>query len=121
MTTSGARVRKIESQLQRVVAELIAREVKDPRVGSVTITAVRLSADMGVARIYFAPFASRHDPDEVLRGLVRAGGFLRGQVGRELGLRHAPRLEFTLDDTPEKAERLTGLIDRARAQDQAKH
>jgi ribosome-binding factor A len=121
MTTAGSRVRKIEAQLQRVMAELIAREVKDPRVGSVTITAVRLSADMGVARIFFAPFASQHDPAEVLQGLVHAGGFLRGQVGRELGLRHAPRLEFALDDTAEKAARLTGLIDRARAEDQAKH
>lgn len=121
MTAAAPRVRKIESQLQRVLAELIAREVKDPRVGGVTVTAVRLSADMGLARIYVAPFASRHDPEEVLRGLRHAGGFLRGQAGRELGLRHAPRLEFTLDDTAEKAAHLTGLIDRARAEDQAKH
>ena len=121
MTTAGSRVRKIESQLQRVMAELIAREVKDPRVGGVTITAVQLSADMGVARVFVAPFASRHEPQEVLRGLVRAGGFLRGQIGRELGLRHAPRLEFQLDDSAEKAARLTGLIDRARAEDEAKH
>ncbi len=121
MSAAGARVRKIESQLQRVLAELIAREVKDPRVGSVTITAVRLSADMGLARVYVAPFASRLDPAQVLRGLTHAGGFLRGQAGRELGLRHAPRLEFALDDTAEKAARLSGLIDRARAEDQAKH
>lgn len=121
MSAAASRIRKVESQLQRVVAELIAREVKDPRVGSVTITAVRLSPDMGLARIYFTPFAARHDPQEVLRGLVHAGGFLRGQVGRELGLRHAPRLEFALDDSVEKAAHLTGLIDQARACDQAKH
>ena len=121
MSAAGARVRKIESQLQRVLAELIAREVKDPRVGSLTITAVRLSPDMGLARVYVTPFASRLDPAEVLRGLTHAGGFLRGQAGRELGLRHAPRLEFALDDTAEKAARLSGLIDRARAEDQAKH
>lgn len=121
MSAAAPRVRRIEAQLQRVVAELIAREVKDPRVGHVTITAVRLSADMGLARIFFAPFASQNTPQEVLRGLTRAGGFLRGQVGRELGLRHAPRLEFQLDDTPERAARLSGLIDRARAEDQAKH
>jgi ribosome-binding factor A len=121
MSSSSPRVRRIESQLQRVLAALIAREVKDPRVGSVTVTAVRLLPDMSVARIYVAPFASQHPTEEVLRGLTHAGGFLRGQVGRELGLRHAPRLEFLLDDTAEKAAELTGLIDRARAEDQAKH
>lgn len=116
---AGGRRRKIEAELQRVLAELIAREVKDPRVGSVTITDVRLAADMGAARVYFAPFASAHPPAHVQRGLTRAAGFLRGEAGRRLGLRHAPSLEFVLDDTAEKAARLTGLIDRAVAHDEA--
>ena len=107
--------------MQRVLAELIAREVKDPRVGSVTITQVRLVPDMSSARVFFAPFASSHPPEEVLAGLTRAGGFLRGEVGRRLKLRHAPRLEFTLDDTAERAAHLTGLIDRAVAGDRAAH
>jgi ribosome-binding factor A len=109
----SGRLRKIESELQRVLAELIAREVKDPRVGNVTVTGVSLSADKSVARIFFTPFASPHPPQEVQDGLTRAAGFLRGETGRRLGLRHAPRLEFVLDDTAEKAARLTGLIDRA--------
>jgi ribosome-binding factor A len=109
----GGRLRKIEAQLQRVLAELIAREVKDPRVGNVTITGVRLAADMGVAKVFYAPFASAHSQQEVQAGLGRAAGFLRGEAGRRLALRHAPRLEFVFDDTAEKAARLTGLIDRA--------
>ncbi|MGH8295737.1 MAG: 30S ribosome-binding factor RbfA [Steroidobacteraceae bacterium] len=111
--SGGGRLRKIEAQLQRVLAELIAREVKDPRVGNLTVTGVSLSADMGVARVYFTPFVSSHPADEVQSGLIRAAGFLRGEAGRRLGLRHAPRLDFVLDDTAEKAARLTGLIDRA--------
>ena len=111
--SSSGRVRKIESELQRVLAELIAREVKDPRVGNVTVTGVSLSADMGVAKVFFAPFAAQHPPQQVQGGLTRAAGFLRGEVGRRLGLRHAPRLEFVHDDTAEKAAHLTGLIDRA--------
>lgn len=111
--SSSGRLRKIESELQRVLAELIAREVKDPRVGNVTVTGVSLSADKSVARVFFTPFASQHPPQEVQGGLTRAAGFLRGEAGRRLGLRHAPRLEFVLDDTAEKAARLTGLIDRA--------
>jgi ribosome-binding factor A len=114
-----ARTQRIESQIQRVLAALIAREVKDPRVGSVTITAVSMAADLGSARVYFTPFASRHTPDEVRTGLTRAAGFLRGELGRRLALRHAPRLEFVFDDTVEGASRLTSLIDRAVAGDAA--
>lgn len=114
-----ARSRRIEAEIQRVLSELIAREVKDPRVGSVTITAVSLAADMGVARVFFTPFASKHPAEEVRVGLTRAGGFLRGEVGRRLRLRHAPRLEFVVDDTADKAAHLTGLINRAVASDRA--
>ena len=99
--------------MQRVLAELVSRGVKDPRVGSVTITEVKIAADMSSARVFFTPFASKNPPAEVLEGLTRASGFLRGEVGRRLGLRHAPRLEFEFDDSFEKAAKLTALIDRA--------
>jgi len=117
----GGRLRKIESELQRVLAELIAREVKDPRVGNVTVTGVSLAADMGAAKIFYAPFVSTHPQEEVQSGLTRAAGFLRGEVGRRLGLRHAPKLDFVLDDTAEKAARLTNIIDRAVAADHKDH
>ncbi len=110
---ADSRRRRIESEIQRVLAELIARQVKDPRVGNVTITAVSLAGDMGSARVFFTPFASKNPPEEVRVGLTRAGGFLRGEVGRRLQMRHAPRLEFVFDATPERAAELTGLIDRA--------
>jgi len=109
----GGRLRKIESELQRVLAELIAREVKDPRVGNVTITGVRLAPDMGVAKVLYAPFIAAHPQEEVQAGLTRAAGFLRGEAGRRLGLRHAPRLDFEFDDTAQKAAHLTHLIDLA--------
>ncbi|MFM7397157.1 MAG: 30S ribosome-binding factor RbfA [Gammaproteobacteria bacterium] len=111
--TSKARQQRVESELQRVVAELIAREIKDPRVGMVTITAVQVAPDMGSARVLFVPFGDRHTPDEVGEGLRRAAGFLRGEVGRRLGLRHAPRLDFEFDESIERANRLTRLIDHA--------
>ena len=114
------RTHRIESEIQRVLAGLIAREVKDPRVGNVTITGVSLAADMGVAKVFYAPFVSSHPQEEVQTGLNRAAGFLRGEAGRRLGLRHAPRLDFVFDDTTAKAARLTGLIDRAVADDAEK-
>jgi ribosome-binding factor A len=114
---SGGRHGRIESQMQRVLADLISREVKDPRVGNVTITAVEVAQDLATARIFFVPFAGGHAPDQVMEGLTRAAGFLRGAVGRQLGLRHAPRLSFVFDDTLDKAVHLTQLIDRAVASD----
>ena len=118
---SEARSRRIESEIQRVLAALIAREVKDPRVGNVTITAVKVAADMGSARIYFTPFAGRVPAEQVRTGLTHAASFLRGELGRRLGLRHAPRLEFLLDESVEDAARLTSLIDKAVAADRAGH
>lgn len=112
------RTRRIDRELQRVLAEIIAREVKDPRVGNVTITSVTLGRDMGSARVHFVPFAaSAHTPEEVREGLTRAGGFLRGEAGRRLGLRHAPKLEFVFDASIDHAARLTELIDNAVARD----
>jgi ribosome-binding factor A len=114
-----ARTQRIESEIQRVLAALIAREVKDPRVGNVTITAVSVAADKATAKVFFTPFASLNPPQQVALGLTRAAGFLRGELGRRLGLRHAPRLEFVFDDSTLGAERLSSLIDRAVAQDRA--
>jgi ribosome-binding factor A len=113
MAESKPRHRRIEAEMQRALSELISREVKDPRVGMVTITEVKMAADMSSAHIFFTPFASKHTPQQVLEGLTRASGFLRGEVGRRLGLRHAPKLEFEFDDSFEKAAKLTELIDRA--------
>jgi ribosome-binding factor A len=111
------RNRKIEAELQRALAEIIARELKDPRVGNVTISAVDMAPDMRTARVYFTPFASPHPVAEVRAGLTRAAGFLRGAVTRRLGLRYAPRLQFVFDDAFDKAAALTGLINQAVARD----
>ncbi len=113
MIKSSARASRIAAQMQRSLAELLRRGVKDPRVGNVTITAVQLASDLSVARIHFLPFAAVHAADEVLAGLRSAAGYLRGELARELKLRHAPRLEFQLDTDLERAQQLTRLIDGA--------
>jgi ribosome-binding factor A len=110
----GNRVRRIEAQMQRELAELVSREVKDPRVGPMTITQVTLAADMSQAQVFVVPFgtgASLHP--EWLEGLRAASGFLRGEVGRRVGLRHAPRLEFVRDDSFDRAAHLSALINAA--------
>lgn len=117
MTGNNQRAQRIEQQMLRTLAELVRREVKDPRVGNVTITAVKLASDGGSARVFFLPFGEQHTPAEVHAGLNSASGFLRGEVGRQLGLRHAPKLEFEHDAGIEKAQQLSQLIDIARRHD----
>jgi ribosome-binding factor A len=117
---SNARAARIAAQMQRSLAELLRRDVKDPRVGNVTITAVSLASDLSAARIHFLPFASAHNADEVLAGLRSAAGFLRGELARELKLRHAPRLDFELDTDIERAQHLTSLISSAVKADESR-
>ncbi|MCC7462901.1 MAG: 30S ribosome-binding factor RbfA [Gammaproteobacteria bacterium] len=111
----SARLQRVDSEVQRALATLLPRAVHDPRVGNLTVTAVRAAADLGTVRVYFLPFggARSHSPEEIEAGLRSAAGFLRGEVGRQLGLRHAPRLEFHYDVELERAERLDRLIDAA--------
>ena len=105
--------------MQRTLAALVPRAVKDPRVGNLTITAVALLEDLSAARVWFLPFGKTRAVDEQLAGLKSAAGFLRGELARQLGLRHAPRLEFLLDTTLEQAQSLTRLINAAVAADRA--
>lgn len=115
------RLMRIEAELQRVLAELLRREVKDPRVGNVTLTSVTVAPDLSVAQVYFVPFGTAHSPAEVGTGLANASGFLRREVGQRLELRHAPRLEFRYDDSLVRALELSELIDGAVRQDRVKH
>ena len=112
--SSSNRTQRMEAQIQRVLATMLSREVKDPRIGAVTVTQVTLAADMSHARVLVVPFAAESGArPEFLAGLQAAAGFLRGEVGRRVGLRHAPRLLFELDESIDRAARLTALIDAA--------
>jgi ribosome-binding factor A len=120
MSAKSQRLARIEGEMQRVLSSLVAREVRDPRVGNVTFTAVNVAPDLSTARVFFMPFGDRHSPEEVGEGLGRAAGFLRGAIGRALSLRHAPKLEFVYDQQIENADKLTRLIDDAVKSDQRK-
>ena len=118
----GGRTHRMEAQMQRVLAELLRREVKDPRVGMVTITQVELAPDLSLARVLFVPFGMPVEGDaravaarnaEQLEGLEAAARFLRGEVARRVGLRHAPRLVFVADDSFDRAAHLSALISKA--------
>lgn len=115
------RSRRIENELQRVVSELLLREAKDPRIGSVTVTAVHVSPDLGHARVFYLPFDRSREPANVQAGLDSAARFMRGQVGRKLKLRVAPQIVFSLDEQLAEGMRLGDLIDSAVAEDEQRH
>jgi ribosome-binding factor A len=104
------RTDRVGEAIQALVADLLVREVKDPRIGLVTITGVRVSPDLRHARIFFSCLGGEEQRLRSLRGLRSAAGFVRGQVARQLHLRVAPEIAFEFDPSLEQAERLSRLL-----------
>ncbi|PAV26819.1 ribosome-binding factor A [Tamilnaduibacter salinus] len=119
MPKEFSRTERVGDQIQRELAQLIQREVKDPRLGMVTINAVRVSRDLGYADVYISLLTtddlSEDHPDiaDALMVLRKAGGFLRGQIGRAMKLRVVPELRFHFDNAMSQSRRLDDLIDQA--------
>jgi ribosome-binding factor A len=115
------RARRVEEQLKRLLSELVRREVKDPRVGLVTITSVEVSKDLTHANVYFTPFAGEGDAAAALEALQHAAGFLRHHVRNQMRLRVAPEIQFHVDDSVERGARLSALIHDAVESDRRRH
>jgi ribosome-binding factor A len=112
-----ARQRRVADQIQRELAEIIRSELKDPRVGMITLTSVDVSPDLAHAKVYFTTLAEEADRDEVLKGLKRASGFLRSELGHRIKVHVTPELHFVFDASVERGVRLARLIDDAVAGD----
>ena len=102
---------KVADQIQRDLAELIVREVKDPRVGMVTINAVEVTPDYAHAKVFFSVLTS--NPDEATEGLNAAAGFLRNGLFKRLHIHTVPTLHFLFDRTTERASDMNALIAKA--------
>jgi ribosome-binding factor A len=105
------RAKRLGEQIQRDLTELLRREVKDERIGNVTITAVNVSGDLRTARVYYLVFGKDGPDPKVQQGLTSAAGFLRNALSKALMIRYTPTLTFELDTTIEHGVRLTQLID----------
>jgi ribosome-binding factor A len=116
---SFPRSRRVGQQLQRALSELMRRELRDPRLGLVTLTEVRMSSDLGYATVYYSVLGA--DQAQAQEILDDAADRLRGPVGRSLGLRHSPELRFVRDELIEGGARLSALINQAVKDDEAKH
>ena len=116
-----SRSRRVGEQIQRELAELIQRELSDPRLGMVTVSAVEVSRDLTVAKVYFTVLNPGRDVKETLDGLNHAIGFLRRELGRRMKLRVVPELRFQYDSSIEEGSRLSALIDKAVSGDRDKN
>ncbi len=104
------RLARLNEQLKRELSELIRTEVRDPRVGPVTITGVDTAADLGSAKVYVRAVGGRDELVSSLEGLTAAAPFLRGALGRMLRLRKVPELRFREDRSYEQARRIEEVL-----------
>ena len=102
---------RVADQIQRDLSELIARELKDPRVGMVTLNAVEVTPDYAHAKVFFSLLTG--DPEEVTQGLNAAAGFLRNGLFKRLHIHTVPTLHFVFDRTTERASDMNALIAKA--------
>ncbi|MCB1929433.1 MAG: 30S ribosome-binding factor RbfA [Rhodocyclaceae bacterium] len=117
MPKEFSRGQRISEQIRRELADLIRLEVKDPRVGFITLTDVELSADYAHAKVFFTSMTGRDDLEEIMVGLRRASGFLRRELGRRVRIHTTPQLHFVYDQSVEEGARLSKLIDDTVAAD----
>jgi len=116
MPKNPARSSRIAEQIQRELAELIRLEVKDPRVGMLTLTDVDLSRDYAHAKVFFTTFGGESGSAETGAALQHAAGFLRSQLSHRLNLRSVPQLHFVYDSSVERGVHLSKLIEEANSE-----
>ncbi len=116
---ASPRVRKLADRIQVIVAEMLERRVKDPRLGFVTITDVRLTGDGQQATIFYTVLGAEEEMESTAVALESAKGILRSEVAKQLGTRTAPTLTFMHDALPDTARALDEVLARAKAQDDA--
>ena len=111
------RVDKLADQIKVIVAEMLERRIKDPRLGFVTLTDVRLTGDSRDATVFYTVLGTDEERAATAAALRSATGLIRAQVGKQLGLRFTPTLTFLLDAVPENARQIDDLLAQARSID----
>jgi ribosome-binding factor A len=108
----SGRPQKLGDLIQRELSDLVQRELRDPRVGMITLTSVDVSPDLSHAKVFYTTLDPAH-VEEAARGLKRAAGFLRSQLAKRIKLYTTPELRFVYDESVERGDRLSRLIDAA--------
>ncbi|THB70009.1 MAG: 30S ribosome-binding factor RbfA [Gammaproteobacteria bacterium] len=118
MPKDFSRNQRVSDQIQRDLSELIRKEIKDPRIGMVTISEVEVAGDLAIAKVYFTVLGGSQEQNlqsgEILN---KAAGYLRSLLGKGMKIRTVPQLKFLYDNSFENASQISDLIDKARASD----
>lgn len=117
----AARARQIAERILVIVAEAVEMRIKDPRIGFVTFTAARLTADLREATVFFTVYGDDQARTDTMTALNSARGVLRSEMGKRLGMKHTPSLTFVLDALPENAKHIDELLQKAAEADEAVH
>jgi ribosome-binding factor A len=107
---SAERMRRVDEAMREVLSDVLSHDLKDPRVGFVTVTDVKTSPDLRHARVYVSVLGDPEAVEASLEGLRSAHGYIQGRVGSELRLKNTPTLQFIHDDTAERAQRLEQIL-----------
>ena len=113
-----ARTRRLAERIAKIVAGLLERRIKDPRLGFVTVTEARLTNDLREAKVFYTVLGTPEERADTAAALLSATGIIRSEVGRLTGLRHTPSLEFIADALPENAQRIDDLVATAKQRDE---
>ncbi len=114
-----ARARRLAMRIQEIIALWLERGVKDPRIGFVTITEVRVTPDLLHATVFYTVYGTAEEQEETAEGLLANTGQARKRVGAGLGVKNTPTIEFVRDTIPESSERIAELLREARERDAA--
>jgi ribosome-binding factor A len=114
----AARAKRLADRISQIVAEMLERRVKDPRLGFVTVTEARLTNDLREATVFYTVYGSPEERAETAAALESATGVIRSEVGKQTGLRHTPSLTFVADAVPDNVRHIEELVDRARQADE---
>jgi ribosome-binding factor A len=114
----AARARRLADRISQIVAEMLERRIKDPRLGFVTVTEARLTNDLREATVFYTVYGSPEERAETAAALESATGVIRTEVGKQTGLRHTPSLMFVADEVPDNVRHIEELVDKARQADE---
>jgi ribosome-binding factor A len=113
------RARKLGDRIAVIVAEMLERRIKDPRLGFVTVTEARVTGDLREATVFYTVYGSADEVAGTAAALASAAGLIRSEVGKQTGLKHTPSISFSQDTVPDSARAIEDLVARARAADEA--